>query len=44
MTFRGFPPDCLTFYEGLELDNSRAYWTAHRDQSTNTRRHERLAA
>ena len=32
MTFRGFPPECLTFYEGLERDNSRGYWTAHRDQ------------
>lgn len=32
MTFRGFPPECTTFYEGLELDNSRRYWTAHRDQ------------
>jgi uncharacterized protein (TIGR02453 family) len=32
MTFRGFPPECLTFYEGLERDNSRSYWTAHRDQ------------
>ena len=32
MTFRGFPPECLTFYEGLERDNTRAYWTAHRDE------------
>ena len=32
MAFRGFPPECLTFYEGLELDNSRSYWMAHRDQ------------
>jgi uncharacterized protein (TIGR02453 family) len=32
MTFRGFPPECLTFYEGLERDNSRRYWTEHRDQ------------
>jgi uncharacterized protein (TIGR02453 family) len=32
VTFRGFPPECLTFYEGLELDNSKTYWTAHRDQ------------
>ena len=32
MTFRGFPPECLTFYEGLERDNSRTYWTAHRDE------------
>jgi uncharacterized protein (TIGR02453 family) len=32
VTFRGFPPECLTFYEGLERDNSRSYWTAHREE------------
>jgi uncharacterized protein (TIGR02453 family) len=32
MTFRGFPPEAFTFYEGLEADNSKAYWTAHRDE------------
>jgi uncharacterized protein (TIGR02453 family) len=32
MSFRGFPPECLTFYEGLERDNSRRYWMAHRDE------------
>ena len=31
MTFSGFPPEAITFYEGLEADNSRAYWQAHRD-------------
>ena len=27
----GFPERALEFYEGLEADNSKAYWTAHRD-------------
>jgi uncharacterized protein (TIGR02453 family) len=31
MGFRGWPPEALTFYEGLEADNSKAYWTAHKD-------------
>ncbi|SEK97289.1 TIGR02453 family protein [Blastococcus sp. DSM 46786] len=30
MTFDGFPDEGLVFYEGLEADNSKAYWTAHR--------------
>jgi uncharacterized protein (TIGR02453 family) len=29
--FAGFPPEALTFYEGLAADNSKAYWDAHRD-------------
>lgn len=29
-TFSGFPPEALHFYEGLEADNSKAYWTEHR--------------
>lgn len=29
--FAGWPPEALEFYEGLEADNSRAYWQAHRD-------------
>ena len=29
--FRGFPPEALSFYEGLEADNSKTYWTAHGD-------------
>jgi uncharacterized protein (TIGR02453 family) len=28
--FRGWPPEAITFYEGLEADNSKAYWTAHK--------------
>ncbi len=30
MTFGGFPDEGLVFYEGLEADNSRTYWTAHK--------------
>jgi uncharacterized protein (TIGR02453 family) len=29
--FRGFPPEALEFWEGLEADNSKSYWTAHKD-------------
>ena len=27
--FDGWPQDALRFYDGLEADNSKAYWTAH---------------
>jgi uncharacterized protein (TIGR02453 family) len=30
MTFEGFPEEALEFYEGLEADNSKAYWTDHK--------------
>jgi len=30
VTFTGFPDEGLVFYEGLEADNSKAYWTEHR--------------
>ena len=30
MSFSGFPDEGQVFYEGLEADNSKAYWTAHR--------------
>ena len=30
MPFRGWPAGALTFYEGLEADNSKAYWTANK--------------
>jgi uncharacterized protein (TIGR02453 family) len=30
MAFRGFPPSAITFFEGLEADNSKAYWTANK--------------
>ena len=28
--FHGFPEAALDFYEGLESDNSKAYWTDHK--------------
>jgi uncharacterized protein (TIGR02453 family) len=28
--FPGWPPSAIAFYEGLEADNSKAYWTAHK--------------
>ncbi|SNT13292.1 TIGR02453 family protein [Asanoa hainanensis] len=31
MAFRGWPSEALEFYEGLEADNSKTYWTAHKD-------------
>ncbi|HEX4019489.1 MAG TPA: DUF2461 domain-containing protein [Frankiaceae bacterium] len=30
MSFKGFPPEAFAFYEGLEADNSKAYWSAHK--------------
>ncbi|MEV6008114.1 DUF2461 domain-containing protein [Streptomyces sp. NPDC051976] len=30
MTFKGWPVEALEFYEGLEADNSKVYWTAHK--------------
>ena len=30
MSFAGFPERALEFYEGLEADNTKAYWTDHR--------------
>ncbi len=30
MSFAGFPERALVFYEGLEVDNSKTYWTDHR--------------
>jgi uncharacterized protein (TIGR02453 family) len=32
MSFAGFPEVALDFYEGLEADNSKAYWTDHKSQ------------
>jgi uncharacterized protein (TIGR02453 family) len=31
MTFKGWPDAALDFFAGLEADNSKAYWLAHRD-------------
>src|ERR1051325_847987 len=30
MAFRGWPAEALEFYEGLEADNSKGYWTEHK--------------
>jgi uncharacterized protein (TIGR02453 family) len=30
MSFTGFPPEAFVFYEGLEADNSKDYWAAHK--------------
>jgi uncharacterized protein (TIGR02453 family) len=30
MSFQGWPDEALDFYEGLEADNSRSYWLAHK--------------
>lgn len=30
MPFRGWPAEALEFYEGLEADNSKAYWQDHK--------------
>ena len=30
MTFQGFPDEGLVFYEGLEADNSKTYWTRNK--------------
>ena len=30
MGFRGWPEEALEFYEGLEADNSKTYWTQHK--------------
>ena len=31
MPFQGWPPEAIEFYEGLEADNSKSYWLAHRE-------------
>jgi uncharacterized protein (TIGR02453 family) len=31
VTFRGFPAEAFEFYEGLQADNSKTYWTANKD-------------
>lgn len=30
MAFRGWPAEAIEFFEGLEADNSKAYWQAHK--------------
>lgn len=34
MTFTGWPVEAIEFFEGLEDDNSRAYWQAHKEVYT----------
>jgi uncharacterized protein (TIGR02453 family) len=31
MTFQGFPVAALDFYDDLEMDNTKSFWTAHKD-------------
>lgn len=31
MAFSGWPVEAIEFFEGLEADNSRTYWTANKD-------------
>lgn len=31
VAFNGWPAEALEFYEGLEADNSKTYWTAHKE-------------
>lgn len=30
MAFKGWPAEAIEFYEGLEADNSKSYWQAHK--------------
>ena len=30
MAFRGWPAEAIEFFEGLEADNSKAYWQDHK--------------
>src|SRR5260370_41374234 len=30
MSFTGWPEEALDFYEGLEADNTKTYWTANK--------------
>ncbi|MFD9125101.1 DUF2461 domain-containing protein [Kitasatospora sp. NPDC059571] len=32
MTFEGWPAEALEFYEQLEADNSKTFWTAHKER------------
>jgi len=31
MSFQGWPEEALEFYEGLQADNSKTYWLAHKE-------------
>ncbi|MGD9705010.1 MAG: DUF2461 domain-containing protein [Acidimicrobiia bacterium] len=41
--FRGFPREAIEFYEGLALDNSRAYWLANKQRYEHSVRAPMLA-
>jgi uncharacterized protein (TIGR02453 family) len=43
VAFDGFSDEALGFYEGLEADNSKAYWSAHRQVWENAVRAPMLA-
>ena len=30
VAFRGWPPEAIEFFDGLEEDNSKSYWLAHK--------------
>ena len=30
MAFTGWPVEAIEFYEGLEADNTKTYWTEHK--------------
>jgi uncharacterized protein (TIGR02453 family) len=32
MGFRGWPAEALEFYDGLEVENTKAYWQRHKDE------------
>jgi len=34
MAFEGFPPEAVAFYQQLSLDNSKAWWVAHKQVYT----------
>jgi uncharacterized protein (TIGR02453 family) len=36
MAFQGWPEEALEFYEGLEADNSKTYWLAHKEVYDNS--------
>jgi uncharacterized protein (TIGR02453 family) len=42
-SFAGFPDEALLFYEGLEADNSKAYWADQRERYERTVRGPMLA-
>ena len=43
MSFTGFPDEGLVFYEGLEADNTKTFWTAHRSEYESSVRAPMLA-